>query len=204
MISILNYGSGNVRAFANVYERLNITFQIVSKADELDAATKIVLPGVGAFDHTMELLANSGVRAKLDELVLNQKVPILGVCVGMQILARSSQEGRIPGLGWINGAVKKMDVSTLTGATHLPHMGWNDVLPVDNNRLFQGLESGTRSYFLHSYCFECDNEEEVIATSVYGREFPCAVRKGNIYGVQFHPEKSHRYGVQLLKNFAEL
>lgn len=204
MISILDYGSGNIRAFANVYERLNLPYRIVKKPEELNDASKILLPGVGAFDHTMEQLENSGVRRKLDELVAGGKVSILGVCVGMQILARSSEEGRLPGLGWIDGVVKKLDTSALTAATRLPHMGWNDVQALGNDALFQGLDSAARFYFLHSYYFECDREDEVVATTEYGKKFPCAVRRGNIYGVQFHPEKSHRYGVQLLKNFAHL
>lgn len=204
MISILDYGSGNIRAFANVYERVGIPFRIVSKPDELNAATKILLPGVGAFDHTIELLEKSGVRTKLDELVAAGSVSILGVCVGMQILARSSEEGQLPGLGWVDGVVKKLDTSLLTAATRLPHMGWNDVQAVGSNGLFKGMDAAARFYFLHSYYFECDQEDEVLATAEYGKRFPCAVRSGNIYGVQFHPEKSHRYGVQLLKNFAEL
>jgi len=203
MISILDYGSGNIRAFANVYARLSIPFEIVRKPQELTHATKVLLPGVGAFDHTMAHLESSGVRKKLDELVAGGTVSILGVCVGMQILARNSEEGRLPGLGWVDGVVKKLDVSALV-ATRLPHMGWNDVEAVGNGRLFQGLESAAHFYFLHSYYFECDRDEEVIATTEYGRRFPCAVRRGNVYGVQFHPEKSHRHGVRLLKNFADL
>ena len=204
MISILDYGSGNVRAFANVYERLNIPFCIVKKPEELNAATRILLPGVGAFDHTMELLEKSGVRTKLDELVAAGRASILGICVGMQILGRSSEEGRLPGLGWVDGVVKKMDTAALTSATRLPHMGWNDVQALGNNGLFRGLDAAARFYFLHSYYFVCDREDGVIATAEYGKKFPCAVRRGSVYGVQFHPEKSHRYGVHLLKNFAEL
>jgi len=144
MISILNYGSGNITAFANVYQRLNIPYRIVKTAQELNDATKIVLPGVGAFDHTMEQLESSGVRNKLDELVAGGNVWILGVCVGMQILARSSEEGRLPGLGWVDGVVKKLDTSALTAATRLPHIGWNDVQALGNDALFRGLDSAAR------------------------------------------------------------
>ncbi len=204
MISILDYGSGNIKAFANVYGRLNVPFRIVRTPEELVDAHKIVLPGVGAFDHTMALLESSGVRKVLAELVAGGNVPILGICVGMQILARSSEEGRLPGLGWVDGVVRKFDTSPLKAGTRLPHMGWNDVRALSNRGLFRGLGDGARFYFLHSYYFECDREEQVIATAEYGREFACAIRQGSVYGVQFHPEKSHRYGVQLLKNFAEL
>jgi glutamine amidotransferase len=204
MISILDYGSGNIKAFANVYTRLNLPFKICTEPEELDDSTKILLPGVGAFDHTVERLENSGLRKKLDELVAAGEVSILGICVGMQILGRSSEEGTRAGLGWIDGVVRKLDSPDPSAATRLPHMGWNDVKEVGTSALFKGLDSEPRFYFLHSYYFECDRAEEEIATTEYVKNFACAIKKGKIYGVQFHPEKSHRYGVQLLKNFAEL
>ena len=204
MIAIIDYGLGNIQAFVNVYDRIGISVTVAKTSDALEAAHKLILPGVGAFDHAMELLEGSGMRQTLDYLVLSKHVPMLGICVGMQIMARSSEEGRLPGLAWVDGVVKKLDTSALTAATRLPHMGWNDVQALGNDGLFQGLDSAARFYFLHSYYFECDREDEVVATTEYGKKFPCAVRRGNVYGVQFHPEKSHRYGVQLLKNFAEL
>src|ERR1041385_7786919 len=204
MISILDYGSGNIRAFANAYQRLGIPFKIVTRPKELDGASRILLPGVGAFDPTMERLEKSGLREKIETLVNTENVPILGVCVGMQILGRSSEEGTLPGLGWVPGVVMKLDAAKLTTATRLPHLGWNDVKTRGDNRLFHGLEAAARFYFLHSYYFRCDHESEVLATTDYGQRFPSAVKKGNIYGVQFHPEKSHHFGIRLLKNFAEL
>lgn len=204
MIVIIDYGLGNVLAFENVYRRLNIPVKVAKTADNLTDATKLILPGVGSFDHAMQQLDKSGMRHTLEQLVLQQGVPILGICVGMQMLANSSDEGKLPGLGWIDGIVRKFDVSTLPHGTHLPHMGWNDVKPLDNNRLFKSLEEDARFYFLHSYYFECHQPSNNLAVSDYGGEFSCAVNHKNVYGVQFHPEKSHHFGSQLLKNFEEL
>lgn len=200
MIAIIDYGLGNVLAFANVYRRLNIPVAIARSASDLQQATKLILPGVGAFDHAMELLQQSGMREPLDELVTSGGIPVLGVCVGMQILATTSQEGRLPGLGWIHGDVRRLDVAGI----RLPHMGWNDVRPIGSSALFSGLESDARFYFLHSYHFHCARNQNVLAETDYGTTFTCAVHAGNIFGVQFHPEKGHSYGTRLLKNFAEL
>ena len=152
----------------------------------------------------MELLDGSGMRETVEDLVLRQGVPVLGVCVGMQILAGSSDEGKLAGLGWIGGRVKRFDESRLPRPARLPHMGWNDVVPKNGAQLFSGLEQDSRFYFLHSYYFDCASNDNVLATSEYGTAFNCAVSSNNIYGVQFHPEKSHSYGTRLLKNFAEL
>jgi imidazole glycerol-phosphate synthase subunit HisH len=204
MITIIDYGLGNVLAFSNVYKRLNIPVAVGKSAADLQRATKLILPGVGAFDHAMELLQHSGMREALDEMVLARAVPVLGVCVGMQILAASSEEGQSRGLGWIDGHVRKFDVASFRQRTRLPHMGWNDVKPIGPSSLFAGLESDARFYFLHSYYFHCARNENVLAEAEYGTPFTCAVRSNHIFGVQFHPEKSHRYGTRLLKNFAEL
>ncbi|MFZ5875387.1 MAG: imidazole glycerol phosphate synthase subunit HisH [Nitrospirota bacterium] len=204
MIAIVDYGSGNVKAFANIYRRLGVPFLVAEKALDLRGATKVILPGVGAFDHVMRRLAASGMREALDEVVLARRLPILGVCVGMQVLANSSEEGDLPGLGWVDGAVKRFDVATLTHATYLPHMGWNDVRPMRESGLFRDLSIDYRFYFLHSYYFQCSRTEDVIAVTDYGGPFSSAVNNGNIFGVQFHPEKSHEWGIQLLQNFANL
>ncbi|MFT6717221.1 MAG: glutamine amidotransferase [Saprospiraceae bacterium] len=204
MVSIINYGLGNVKAFANILKSLNVPYNIVSTAEELAKASKIILPGVGAFDHAMDKLNQSGMREKLDELVLEKKVPVVGICVGMQMLAKSSDEGEKEGLGWIDGEVKKFDVTKISFKTHLPHMGWNDVTAVKETPILKGLEKDSKFYFLHSYYFVCNDDKDIISTSEYGVDFTCAVNKENIYGVQFHPEKSHHYGIQLLKNFSEL
>ena len=204
MITIINYGLGNIKAFENVYERLNIPVSVANSADDLKTATKIILPGVGAFDHAMSKLNHSGMREPLAELVLEQQVPIIGICVGMQILANSSDEGVLPGLGWIEGTVKKFDTSVLNSKTQLPHMGWNTIQPSTNNTLLNNINDDSQFYFLHSYYFLCNSNNHTIATTEYGVQYASAVNKKNIYGVQFHPEKSHQWGIQLLKNFAEL
>lgn len=204
MIAIIDYGLGNIRAFTNIYRQLDIPVKIARKVEDLTDVSKVILPGVGAFDHAMEQLEQSGMRQQLDELVIQNKVPVVGICVGMQMLAHSSDEGKLPGLGWIDASVKKFDVSKINWSTHLPHMGWNDVNPVKENGILKGLEKDAKFYFLHSYYFHCNDPLNTIATTDYGIEFSCAVNKNNIYGVQFHPEKSHQYGIQLLKNFAKL
>jgi len=204
MITIINYGLGNISAFKNVYNRLNIPVKIATSNEELAGAKKIILPGVGAFDHAMKLLQESGMRDLLDDLVMKQKVPVMGICVGMQILAKSSEEGSLPGLSWIDGLVKKFDASKISHKTKFPHMGWNTIKPEKGNSLLTGFTEESKFYFLHSYYFACEQPENSIATTEYGIRFDCAVNKDNIFGVQFHPEKSHNNGIELLHNFAKL
>lgn len=203
MIALVDYGLGNIQAFANIYRCLGIEAIPASTANDLRAASKIILPGVGAFDWAMTRLQESGLRDVLDEEVLEAKKPVLGICVGMQMMARSSEEGKLPGLGWIDATVVKFDAYLLKSKTRLPHMGWNDAIPAETDNLFSGLDT-PRYYFLHSYFMKTDREENVLATSSYGVTFTSAARSGNVYGTQFHPEKSHQWGVRLLKNFAEL
>jgi len=204
MITIIDYGLGNIRAFVNVYERLNIPISVAKTADALNAATKIILPGVGAFDYAMSKLNNSGMRDMLDNLVINHKLPVIGVCVGMQMMAKRSEEGVLSGLGWIDAEVKKFDQKSFKQKTYLPHMGWNDVTPRKAEGLFSNLGAGARFYFLHSYYFHPHQEDQVLAVTDYNGYFASSVRLGNIFGVQFHPEKSHQWGIQLLRNFSEL
>lgn len=204
MIALLDYGSGNIRAIANIYGRLGIAHFVAAQAADLDRATHVILPGVGAFDQTMRHLEESGLREALTRRVLGDGLPFLGICVGMQLLAHRSDEGRLPGLGWIDGSVRRFDHARFTQRTHLPHMGWNDAVVTHRHPLVAGLEPEASFYFLHSYHVECADRADVLAEAEYGGPFTCAVQRGNIHGVQFHPEKSHHTGIRLLQNFAGL
>lgn len=203
MITILQYGLGNIHAFVNIYKQLNIPVRVAQTVEELAGAEHLILPGVGSFDAAMDRLNASGMRERLDQLVLEEGRPILGVCVGMQMMARGSEEGVKPGLCWIDGEVKRFDATASSGSLHLPHMGWNDVTPLPDAPLFRDI-SDPRFYFLHSYYFSTSDSGNVLSTTDYGGKFVSSVRHNNIHGTQFHPEKSHHWGVQLLKNFAEL
>lgn len=206
MITIVDYGLGNIKAFANLYKRLNVKLSYANNADDLANATKIILPGVGAFDHAMQMLNDSGMRETLDELVLVRKIPVIGICVGMQMMADSSEEGSLKGLGWVPGKVKKFKRDTIVLDTQypLPHMGWNSLEVSKMSEIVSGLDEDKLFYFLHSYYYEPSNMDHVIATANYGLEYACIINKDNIYGIQCHPEKSHHNGVTLLKNFASL
>lgn len=204
MITIIDYGVGNIKAFQNIYKRLGIEASVAQNPNYIKAAEKLILPGVGHFDYAMQCFSSSGMMEITNEMVLNGKTPILGVCVGMQMLAKSSDEGQLPGLGWVNADVRKFDFSQSLEPGRLPHMGWNDVISQKENPLLLNLEKNARFYFLHSYYFNCMDREDNLAISHYGFDFTSIINHRNIYGVQFHPEKSHNFGVQLLKNFAEI
>jgi imidazole glycerol-phosphate synthase subunit HisH len=202
LITVVDYGLGNIQAFVDIYKRLNIPVSVAQTADALETADRVILPGVGAFDWAMARLNESGMREMLDNLVVVKRRPVLGVCVGMQMMADRSDEGALPGLGWVPGEVKRFEHDRFTTKTHLPHMGWNDVTPKTEGRLFRNVEAPV-FYFLHSYYFSARNPNSVIATTDYGGEFVSAVNIDNVFGTQFHPEKSHSWGVNLLRNFAE-
>tara|TARA_B110000114_G_scaffold161168_1_gene178323 strand:- start:126 stop:740 length:615 start_codon:yes stop_codon:yes gene_type:complete len=204
MITIIDYGVGNVFAFQNVFNRLNIPSKIAKSVDDLISVSKLILPGVGHFDYAMSQLNKSGMRDRLDELVLSEKIPVIGICVGMQMMAHKSDEGTLDGLCWIDACVKKFDEATINHHAKLPHMGWNDVIPIKNHPLYKGLEQEAIFYFLHSFYFKCSNQKNSISKTDYGINFSSSVQCDNVYGVQFHPEKSHSCGERLLGNFAEL
>jgi len=202
MIAIVDYGIGNIQAFYRIYKQSNYDVILAKTPADLDLATKLILPGVGSFDWAIQRLESSGMRPKLDEMVLGRKVDVLGVCVGMHMMAKFSDEGTMPGLGWIDSKVVKFDTKSQNQPIRVPHMGWNDISFDSNQPIFKNF-SKPRFYFLHSYYINTNQQETTIATATYGNEFTVAVRHGNIYGTQFHPEKSHGWGASLLNNFAE-
>lgn len=204
MIAIIDYGSGNIAAVANIYKHLKIPYVVTGNPDELRKADSYILPGVGAFDATMRYLNDSGMIAVLNEQIIGQGKKVMGICVGMQILAESSEEGGLAGLGWIPGRVRKIDISLLSNSPKLPHMGWNAITPKDNARLFESVDVERGFYFLHNYYFDATDDNDVSATVQYGMEMPCAVARANVFGMQFHPEKSHANGMAVFRNFAEI
>ncbi len=199
MIQIVDYGVGNTEAFITLFKRLGFEAERANTPESLDGASRLILPGVGHFDHAMQRLNNSGLRPKLDELVLEMKVPVMGVCVGMHMLAESSEEGMLPGLSWVPGRVRSFASNLHFSQLSMPHMGWNDLKPRDGAKLFsQGFEGLPQFYFLHSYFFDAEEKSDVVATASYGLDFDAVVSRGHIHGVQFHPEKSHHCGDLLL------
>lgn len=204
MIHVVDYGLGNVGAFLTLYDRLDIPACAATTPERLAEATHIVLPGVGSFDLAMALLDQSGMRPVLDDKALRQQVPVLGVCVGMQILGSCSDEGAARGLDWIPGHIRALAKRAGSSANlPLPQMGWNDVVPVRPLALLKDI-ADPRYYFLHSYYFDTAEPHHAAAHADYDGSFPCMVHRENIWGVQFHPEKSHHFGAALLRNFAEL
>lgn len=204
MISIIDYGVGNIQAFMTLYKRMGIDAQRAHSAEDLAGATRLILPGVGHYDHAMQRLNDSGMRPVLEAMVLGQGVPVLGVCVGMQMMAASSDEGRLAGLNWVPGRVRAFASNPLSAGLPMPHMGWNDVRPAAGSRLFsKGFDDAAQFYFLHSFYFDAEDKADVAAAAHYGLDFDAVVSRGHIHGVQCHPEKSHRWGAQLLKNFVE-
>jgi imidazole glycerol-phosphate synthase subunit HisH len=201
-VTLIDYGVGNIKAFAHIYERLNVPVSIASTSAEIKSATHLVLPGVGAFDWAMTKLNNSGMRDALDYQVLEKGTPVIGVCVGMQMMSKGSEEGKLGGLGWLDAQVVKFKPRS-NQLTPLPHMGWNDVLPKKSNGIFENLK-GPRFYFLHSYIVVPGDDANISAITHYGYSFACAVQRGNVYGTQFHPEKSHQWGISLLRNFVSV
>ena len=203
MITIVNYGMGNLGSVQNMFKRIGVPSEISGDPAIIAKSTSLLLPGVGAFDAAMQKIADSGLRTVLDKKVLEDKVPTLGICLGMQLLTNSSEEGVLPGLGWITAKTVKFKFAP-DSKLKVPHMGWNYVFSKKDSPLTENLPEEPRFYFVHSYFVQCDNEEDVLTTTPYGSDFHSIVQKDNVYGAQFHPEKSHKYGMKLLANFAKL
>lgn len=205
MITIINYGMGNIASISNMISKAGGKTRICSKPDELHEATAIVLPGVGSFDNIMSKLSTLNFIEILRQKVIKEKVPYLGICLGMQILFQNCEEGTLPGMGWLKGDVIKFNFMKFNSMSlKTPHMGWNLIKPINYQSLYSNLEKEARYYFLHSYHVKCNDESDVLATCNYGYDFTCSVNKENIWGAQFHPEKSHRFGVQFFKNFLKI
>lgn len=202
MIVIINYGAGNLGSMLNMFKKIGHGAVLGNTVEEIEKADKLVLPGVGSFDAGMEKLNSSGLKDVLNYKVLDKKTPILGVCLGLQLMTDSSEEGELKGLGWISAETKKFELDS--NKYKIPHMGWNEVKIEKESNLFTGMEEQeNRFYFVHSYHLVCNEPGDILVSTNYGYDFTCGVERGNILGVQFHPEKSHKFGMQLLKNFSE-
>ena len=203
MVTLIDYGVGNLGSILNMFKKIGVPVTTASDAAGIDRARKILLPGVGAFDAAIKRIDELGLRQALDRKALVDKIPILGVCLGMQLLTRSSEEGKLPGLAWIPADTRAFR-GKLDSSWKIPHMGWNQVRQSRPSGLTRELPGDSRFYFVHSYYVKCDSTEDSILEASYGLEFTAALQRGNIFGAQFHPEKSHKFGMRLLKNFGEL
>jgi glutamine amidotransferase len=201
MIVIVDYGMGNLGSIDNMFKKIGVKAIISGDPEVIATAPKLLLPGVGSFDRAMERIHELGLKSVLDEQVLVSKKPLLGICLGMQLLTRGSEEGRLPGFGWIAADTIRFSNSI---DLKVPHMGWNFVHPASPSSLTSNLPADSRFYFVHSYRVHVDNEKDSILKCNYGIEFDAAIQRDNIFGAQFHPEKSHKYGMKLLENYAKI
>jgi glutamine amidotransferase len=203
MISIVDYGMGNLGSVFNMFKRIGVEAKILSEPKDILKAEKLLLPGVGSFDAAMSRINESGLSEVLNKLILEKEVPILGICLGMQLLMEGSEEGKLDGFGWIKGKAYHFN-GRIPSNLKVPHMGWNDIKISNQNSLTQKFNGDIRFYFVHSYYVKVENPAHSMMKCCYGLEFDAAVHKDNIYGAQFHPEKSHKFGMQFLRNFAEV
>lgn len=203
MITIIDYKAGNIRSIQNMLRKLGFQSKISDQAVEIEQAEKLILPGVGSFDHGVEHLHQLNLWQAIEKKVQNG-TPLLGICLGAQLLGLSSEEGLLKGFGFFNMVNQRFDSNRLVTHEKIPHMGWSGLSLNGTSKLLPPQSVNHRYYFVHSYHFVCKNEEDIVATCNYGYEFACALEKDHIFAYQFHPEKSHRYGMEVLKNFAEL
>ena len=203
MVVIIDYGMGNLGSILNSLERIEVPAIISGKAKDIERADKLILPGVGFFATGMDNLKKSGLLPVLENKVCVNKAPILGICLGMQLFTKQSTEGNAAGLGWIDAETTKFEFDSKETGLRLPHTGWNSIQVVKGSPILAGLQSDAFFYFVHSYYVRCQDVSNVVATTFYGIEFASVIQKGNIFGTQFHPEKSHNHGVTVLKNFVE-
>jgi glutamine amidotransferase len=203
VITIVDYGTSNLGSMQNMLKKIGTASKIAALPGDLEDATKIIVPGVGSFDAGMRKLGESGMIPTLNRKALEEKVPTLGVCLGMQLMTRSSEEGDLPGLGWIDARTQRFD-QRLDPGIKVPHMGWNEVIPAKASDLIGQFPAAARFYFAHSFHVECASPEDVLLRASYGAStFAAAFQRGNLMGAQFHPEKSHRFGMTFLRNFVE-
>ena len=202
MITVIDYGMGNLGSVINMLKKIGVASKITSDLEEIKTATKLLLPGVGSFDKAMQRINDSGIKEVLDYKALKEETPVLGICLGMQLLTNNSEEGIEKGLGYINASTKKF--SFQDKKMKVPHMGWNLVEKSTSSLLTTNFVEESRFYFVHSYYVEVEKQENSILKTTYGLEFDSAIQHKNIYGAQFHPEKSHKFGMKLLKNFSKL
>jgi glutamine amidotransferase len=204
VIAIIDYDAGNLKSVAKMLAYLGSSVRLASTPKDLIGANKIILPGVGKFDYGMTSLRERGFVEALGERVINDKMPILGICLGVQLFTRGSEEGVLPGLGWIAADTVAFDRTQLKANERVPHMGWTDTVFNRESRIFNGVELTPRYYYVHSFHLRCDLVEDELCHANHGYFFPSGVEKDNIIGVQFHPEKSHHFGMAVLQNFIEL
>ena len=204
MIIIVDYGSGNLFSIQNMFTRIGVETVISSESSTIAKAGKLILPGIGAFDSCMQKVNQSGFLEDLNQKVMKEKIPVLGICVGMQLMMEGSEEGVLPGLGWIKGRTIKFKQNQLSAGYKVPHMGWAEVELKKPSKLMDDMYDDPRFYFAHSYHVAPENESHTLLCALNGYSFTAAIECDNIMGVQFHPEKSHKYGMKLLENFARL
>jgi glutamine amidotransferase len=206
MIGIIDYGVGNLHSIKNILKKIGVESLITNVPEDIESCDRLILPGVGAFDTAMLNYKKSGFEDVIYRKVFEQNTPILGICLGMQIMCNSSEEGSEKGLGWIDAEIVRFNFAGIpnTANSKIPHMGWNKVNPNNKESLFTGFEEEFRFYHVHSYYVKLNDEKDCLAKTHFGFDFTSAFNKGNIYGVQFHPEKSHIFGMRLMKNFAEI